>query len=411
MMDDLFSSNKTNQPDQPEETPKVRSLKELLDQVTGRSYEQPSSAEENNAGLVEPIPYPFIALVGQQEMKLALTIALINPAVGGVLLLGPRGTGKTTAVRSLIPLLPPVNRSLCHYGCLPEDIEEGGIDSVCPDCARKYAEGQPLTFTDCVRMVELPLNARLEDVVGGLDEHAVQERFRIHRGILAQADRNILYIDEVNLLQDEIIDAILDASAQGRFTLRRGLISATYHSRYILIGSMNPEEGHLRPQIMDRFGLRVIVRGLPQPEQRLVAYRRASEYFHHPRRFSGDYQNLTVELQKEIIAARDLLDQVTLSDEIAQQGILLTQRLKIDSMRAEITLFESARALAAADGRCEVSWTDIQSAAPMALRLRKSNFMTDYISSRENEEEELTSIMEEIHPSNGMDSLSESEEK
>jgi magnesium chelatase subunit I len=379
---------------QPEDVHQIRSLKELLDQVTGRTSEISSSLEEGNSGLLEPVPYPFMALVGQQEMKLALMIALINPAVGGVLLLGPRGTGKTTAVRSLVPLLPPVFRSACHYGCLPEDIEEGGIDAVCPDCARKYAEGQPLTLTDSVRMVELPLNSRLEDVVGGLDEHsASHERFRIHRGILAQADRNILYIDEVNLLSDDIIDAILDASAQGRFTLRRGLISATYHSRYILIGSMNPEEGYLRPQIMDRFGLRVIVQGLPKPEQRLEAYRRASNYIHHPRRFSNDYRDLTWQLQQEITAARGFLEKVVLTDEMANIGVSLSQQLKIDSMRAEITLFESARALAAADGRTEVSLEDLRTAAPMALRLRKSTFMNDYISSRKDEEEEIVSAL------------------
>jgi magnesium chelatase subunit I len=143
-------------------------------------------------------------------MKLALLISLVNPAVGGVLLIGPRGTGKTTAVRGLVDLLPEVPRSLCYYGCMPEDIEIGGIDAVCPDCAQKYAAGEPLTRSDRVRLVELPLNARLEDVIGGLDERAViHDRMRLRRGILAQADRNLLYIDEVNLLANEAVDARL----------------------------------------------------------------------------------------------------------------------------------------------------------------------------------------------------------
>lgn len=197
------------------------------------------------------------------DMKLSLLLGLINPAIGGVLLIGPRGTGKSTAVRSLVDLMPQVPRSLCHYGCLPEDIESGGLDAVCPDCARKYGEGEPLALMDNVRLIELPLNARLDDVIGGINERSVtHERVRLRRGILAQADRNILYVDEVNLLADEVVDAILDAVAQGSYTVRRGPLSAAYRSRFVLIGSMNPEEGHLRPQILDRFGLRVVVHGL-----------------------------------------------------------------------------------------------------------------------------------------------------
>jgi len=209
-----------------------RSLRELVDFVSGKAVPLVSAEE---AGLAEAMPFPFLAIVGQREMKLALLLGLVNPAVGGILLVGPRGTAKTTAVRSLLDLLPKVERSLCHYGCLPEDIETGGLEAVCPDCARKFAESQPLTAPDRVRLIELPLNARLEDVVGGIDplragagEHAaIRERLRIQRGILAQADRNLLYIDEINLLGDDLVDAILDAAAQGSYTVRRGPISAT----------------------------------------------------------------------------------------------------------------------------------------------------------------------------------------
>lgn len=148
-------------------------------------------------------------------MKTALLLALINPAVGGVLLVGARGTGKTTAVRALADLAPMVRRSLCSYGCLPEDIEAGGIDAVCPDCARKYGMGDPLTYDDPCRLIELPLNARLEDVVGGLDERAAtHRRVQIKRGLLAQADQNLLHVDEVNLLANEVVDVILDAAAR-----------------------------------------------------------------------------------------------------------------------------------------------------------------------------------------------------
>ncbi|HEX9028003.1 MAG TPA: AAA family ATPase, partial [Anaerolineales bacterium] len=233
-------------PPHAEETPpQVRSLRELIERVAGRTIT--SVENEADAGLAVSLPFPFLALVGQSQMKLALLLCLVNPSVGGVLLIGQRGTGKTTAVRSLVDLLPQVPRSLCYYGCMPEDVEAGGIDAVCPECARKYASGEPLAVLDRVRLVDLPLNARLEDMVGGLDERlAVQDRVRLKRGILAQADRNLLYVDEVNLLAGDLVNAILDAAAQGSYTVRRGPLSATYRSRFVLIGSMNPEEGKLR---------------------------------------------------------------------------------------------------------------------------------------------------------------------
>jgi magnesium chelatase subunit I len=208
-------------------------------------------APSEDAGLAEHLPFPFLALVGQVEMRMALLLAVINPNVGGVLLIGPRGTGKTTAVRGLSHLLPHVEVSRCYYGCMPEDWEAEGPDGVCPDCAAKILAGEPITRMDPVRLIELPLNARLEDVVGGIDERlAIQkQRVRLNRGILSQADRNILYIDEVNLLDDTITDAILDAASQGSYTVRRGPMVATYRSRFILIGSMNPEEGGWRSTI------------------------------------------------------------------------------------------------------------------------------------------------------------------
>ncbi len=372
-----------------------RSLRELIDRVSGRGFRAQFAAED--AGLVEVLPFPFLALVGQREMKLALLLALINPALGGVLLIGPRGTGKTTAVRSLVELLPEVPRSLCHYGCMPEDIETGGIDAVCPDCAQKFALGEPLARLDSVRLVELPLNARMEDVVGGLDERAaVHERLRIRRGVLAQADRNILYIDEVNLLEDEITDAILDAAAQGRYTVRRGPIAATYRARFTLIGSMNPEEGRLRPQIMDRFGLRVVVHGLYQPEERLEAYRRVHAYQTNPRRTVSEYASETALLKAEIQAASDTLAQVTIAEEVARLGLDIVRELQIDSLRAEITLFEAARAHAAADGRLEVLPQDIATAAPLALRARRSAFMVEFFNSQHAEESEIRKVLDTV---------------
>jgi magnesium chelatase subunit I len=378
---------------QPEENPAgVRSLQELIDLVSGRDF-QPIR-ERGDAGLAEALPFPFLALVGQKEMKLALALSLINPMIGGVLLIGPRGTGKTTAVRGLVDLLPEVPRSLCYYGCMPEDVESGGMDTICPECARKYAEGQPLAAMDRVRLVELPLNARLEDVVGGIDERAaVHERMRLHRGILAQSDRNLLYIDEVNLLADEVVDVILDAAAQGSYTIRRGPISATYRSRFVLIGSMNPEEGRLRPQIMDRFGMRVLVSGLSSQEERLEAYRRVQAYQKHPRAMVSQYASETGIACDEIQAARDLLPEVEIPAEIAQLGLDLIKQLGIDSLRAEITLFEASRAYAAADGRTQVMREDLSQIGVMALRLRRSDFMTGYLNEQTQEEGEIHAIL------------------
>ncbi|MBN1146417.1 MAG: magnesium chelatase [Anaerolineales bacterium] len=375
-----------------------RSLRELIDQVSGRGFQPRFAAED--AGIAEVLPFPFLALVGQQEMKLALILALINPAIGGVLLIGPRGTGKTTAVRSLVDLLPDVPRSLCFYGCMPEDIETGGIDAVCPDCARKFAQGEPLAKMDRARLVELPLNARLDDVVGGLDERAAaQERLRIRRGLLAQADRNLLYVDEVNLLNDEIVDAILDAAAQGKYTVRRGPVAATYRSRLSLIGSMNPEEGRLRPQILDRFGLRVVVRGLTDKDERLEAYRRVQAYLSNPRNTVTLYAPETNTLREEIQAARQLLPSVSLADGIAQLGLKIIEEMQIHSLRAEITMFEAARAYAAADGRREVQASDLHEVATLALRARRSEFMIEFFKDQGVEEKEIDAVLERVFQS------------
>src|SRR5215204_1478883 len=383
---ELIQTEPTGQPANP-----FRNLRELVDFVAGKSL-PPLTAEEGR--VTESLPFPFLGIVGQQEMKLALLLGLINPNIGGILLIGPRGTAKTTAVRSLLDLLPQVERSTCFYGCLPEDIEVGGIGAVCPDCAKKYGEGQPLTAPDKVRLIELPLNARIDDVVGSIDERAaLHERMRIRRGILAQADRNLLYIDEINLLGDDIIDSILDAAAQGSYTVRRGPVVATYRSRFVLIGSMNPEEGRLRPQILDRFGLRVMVHGLENVEERLEAYRRVQAYLANPRQMTGQFWEEMEAAAAEIRSAREQVRQVVLPDTIANPAIELVQRMGIDSLRAEITWFESARAYAAADGRDEVTMEDLKTVAPMALRLRRSQFMNEYFKGQLGEEKEMNVLL------------------
>jgi magnesium chelatase subunit I len=371
-----------------------RSLNELVDYISGKRL---SPIDTEDAGLGEAVPFPFLALVGQKEMKLALLLGLINPSIGGILLVGPRGTAKTTAVRSLLDLLPSVERSLCHYGCIPDDILAGGMDAVCPDCAKKFAENQPLTKPDRVRLIELPLNAQLEDVIGTIDERsAVQERQKIRRGILAQADLNLLFIDEINLLDNNIVDAILDAAAQGSYTVRRGKVSATYRSRFVLIGSMNPEEGNLRPQILDRFGLRLVVKGLDNIDERLEAYRRVRIYQKNPRQLASLYTEVTNSISEEIQIARENLSNVNLQDTIAQQAIQIIQRMGIDSLRAEITWFEAARAYAAADNRIEVTIDDLRVVAAMALRMRRSKFILNYFTQQNDEEDEMRSMLSEL---------------
>ena len=383
--------------DEPELITKVGSLQELLEKASG--VRAVVDHEMEDAGLAEVIPFPFLALVGQNQMKLSLILSLLNPNLGGVLLIGPRGTGKSTAVRSLVDLLPEIKRSLCYYGCLEEDVEAGGMDAVCPDCAKKYGQGDPLSKMEKVRLVELPLNSTLEDVVGGLDPRAkAHSRMQLKRGILSRADRNLLYVDEVNLLNDQIVDAILDAAAQGQYTLRRGALSATYRSNFTLIGSMNPEEGHLRPQIMDRFGLRVVVKGLEKKEDRLEAYQRTRAYKENGRAFAAQYAPATRLFKEEIQACREKISEIKLPDEIAQKGLALIENLEVDSLRAEITLCEAARAHASADARDEVSLEDLRVVAPMALRLRRSSYIEQYIKDQSSESKLLEKAINDVIP-------------
>lgn len=351
-------------------------------------------APEPDLGLAEVEPFPFLAIVGQPEMKLALLLAIINPNVGGVLLIGSRGTGKTTAVRSLADLLPLQRQSLCANGCTEEMLESLGMDGICEDCAKRVGYGEPLTTETRVRIVELPLNARLDDVVGGIDERLAleQNRLRLRRGILAQADGNVLYVDEVNLLDDGVTDAILDAAAQGYYTVRRGALNLQYWSRFALVGSMNPEEGKLRPQIMDRFGLRVVVRGLPDPQQRYQAYEQALAYRLNPDQLAAQYAQDTLFMAEEIAAARERVPRVYIGDEAKQIGLDLIQQMQVDSIRAEITLFEAARAYAAADDRDEVLPTDIGAVSLIALRLRHSEGLEKFHQSQRSEDQRLESL-------------------
>lgn len=360
-------------------------LLDLLDQAGARRVLREPAPD---LGLAEHLPFPFLAMVGQYEMRMALLLAVVNPAIGGVLLIGPRGTGKTTCVRSLTDLLPYVEVSLCPEGCLPPGAEGDGASDVCPDCQRKLEAGEPISHYEAVKLVELPLNARLEDVVGGINERiAVQQgRVRLELGILARADQNLLYIDEVNLLDDLIVDAILDAAAQGSYTVRRGPMVGTYRARFVLVGSMNPEEGRLRPQIMDRFGLRVPVHGLTDQAERYEVYRRVRRYQSNRRRFLAEWAEVTAQAREEIGLVRELLKQTELSGEVVEVGLALVQALGIDSHRAEYAMFEAARAHAAADGRDVADVGDLRAVAALALRQRRSQFMAEFFAQQSEED-------------------------
>jgi magnesium chelatase subunit I len=370
----------------------------LLDILRGQSLSRRVlEAPEPDLGVADLEPFPFLAIIGQQEMKLALMLAVINQLVGGVLLIGARGTAKTTAVRSLCDLLPMQRRSRCPYGCTEELLDRYGMEAICPECAKRVGYGEPLTVEDRVRIVELPLNARLEDVIGGINERIAleQHRVRLERGILSTADRNILYIDEVNLLDNAVTDAILDAAAQGYYTARRGPLSMRYRSRFLLIGSMNPEEGRLRPQIMDRFGLRVVVRGLSDPELRYEAYEQALAYSQEAESLAARYAASTLALAEEVSAASSRLPSVTVGPAARRLGLEIIESLKIDSNRAEITLFEAARAHCAADDRSEVTPDDIQAVLLPALRLRKSSGLEEFFRAQEEEDQSLRALLTE----------------
>jgi len=346
--------------------------------------------------MAEVIDYPILALVGQEEMKTALILAAINPRVRGVLLMGPRGTGKTTAARGLVDLLPPVPRSICPHGCEPR-LATISMEYICPDCAAKLEAGEDITYLASMQSVELPLNATMDDVIGGPNPRIAleQSRWQLQQGVLYYAHRNVLYVDEINLLDEEIVNAILDAASRGYYVVRRGRLIGTFPSEFLLIGSMNPEEGMLRPQLMDRLGLRVVVPPLTDPEDRLEIYERNRRFTDDPVAFAAGYAEQTMALAEEIAQSKELLPQVTIPATIAEAAMKLINTLKAQSHRAEIVLLEAARARAAADGRIDVRKEDIVVTAPLSLRQRRSDFMERFVTDSREEDSGIARVVEE----------------
>ena len=319
-------------------------------------------------------PFPFSAIVGQDEAKLALILAAINPRVGGVLFSGPKGTGKTTLVRAMGELLPALERATCPYGCDPHGT------NLCAACASTLEHGEPIEAKKTRgEIVELPVNAQLDDVVGAIDLKAALERSTIdfRPGLLARANRNVLYVDEVNLLSDLVVDALLDAAAQGVVHVKRGQHAIDYPSRFSLVGTMNPEEGELRPQITDRIGLRVFIRAAPSFEERLEIYRRNAAFARDPRTFAAAHEAATKKLRTKLANALKRVDAVRVEAGSEAAAIEATARLGIDSHRTEFVALEAAAALAAWEGRDVATPADVARVFPLAARLRRSRLRVE----------------------------------
>jgi magnesium chelatase subunit I len=318
--------------------------------------------------LIMAIAYPFSAIVGQNEMKLALMIAVVDQSVGGVLVLGDRGTGKSTAVRALAALLPPMRAVPgCAYLCDPDADRSG-----CGDCRARDAAGSGKSVSVPVQVVDLPLGATEDRVVGALDlERALtQGEKAFEPGLLARANRGFLYIDEVNLLEDHLVDLLIDVAASGENVVEREGLSVRHPARFVLIGSGNPEEGELRPQLLDRFGLSVEVRTPATLEERISVVKRRDAFEHDRGAFVAHWKKEESKLRRSLVAARERIATVKMSDATLERVARLCMRLGTDGLRAELTLMRAARALAAIDGDAEVGDAHLRRVAPSALRHR-----------------------------------------
>ncbi|MFG3025783.1 putative cobaltochelatase [Streptomyces sp. NPDC048254] len=311
-------------------------------------------------------PFPFTAVVGQDDLRLALLLNAVSPAVGGVLVRGEKGTAKSTAVRALSVLLPAVDVVAgCRFSCDP-----AAPDPACPDGPHNPPgafESRP------ARMVELPVGASEDRLVGALDiERALAEGVKAFEpGLLADAHRGILYVDEVNLLHDHLVDLLLDAAAMGASYVEREGVSVRHAAKFLLVGTMNPEEGELRPQLLDRFGLTVEVAASREPDQRVEVVRRRLAYDDDPAGFATRWAGEEAAVRQRIVAARALLPSVRLGDGALRQIAATCAAFEVDGMRADIVMARTATALAAWAGRTEVLAEDVRQAALLALPHRR----------------------------------------
>ena len=311
------------------------------------------------------VSFPFSAIVGQSQLKTALLLCAVDPSLGGVLIRGDKGTAKSTAARALVDILPSIKRTLgCAYNCSPNAPYEQC--EICNDAAH-------LIQDSAVPFVTLPLGATEDRVIGTLDlERALKGAKRVFQpGLLASAHRGILYIDEVNLLADHLVDVLLDAAAMGQNSVQREGLSVTHPARFTLIGTMNLEEGDLRPQLLDRFGLMVEVQAPKDKVQRSEVVRRRIAFEADPVRYAASYATQQTEFQQQVVSAQSLFADVELADDILDLISHLCCEFEVASLRADIVMHKVARALAALDGRTTVNLADVKNAAEFVLPHRR----------------------------------------
>jgi len=315
--------------------------------------------------------FPFSAIVGQDEMKLAILIAAIDPRIGGVLVFGDRGTGKSTAVRALAALLPPMRAVLgCRYRCDP------ALPTGCEECEARKAQGGIKSALKShavpVPVVDLPLGATEDRVVGALDlERALAQGVKAFEpGLLARANRGFLYIDEVNLLEDHLVDLLIDVAASGENVVEREGLSVRHPARFVLVGSGNPEEGELRPQLLDRFGLSVEVRTPQDLRSRVEVVKRRDAFERDSEAFTAAWAKEEARVRRQIVQGRARIADVQVPDAALERAAQLCMALGTDGLRGELTLIRAARALAALQGDVVVADAHLKRIAPPALRHR-----------------------------------------
>lgn len=315
------------------------------------------------------VVFPFTAIIGQEDMKLALLLNVIDPKIGGVMIMGDRGTGKSTTIRALADLLPEIEIVTGDpFNSHPDD-----PDLMSEEVRSKWEEEEELPRAQQkVPMIDLPLGATEDRVCGTIDiEKALSEGVKAFEpGLLAKANRGLLYVDEVNLLDDHLVDVLLDSAASGWNTVEREGISIRHPARFVLVGSGNPEEGELRPQLLDRFGMNVEVRTVRDPELRVKIVEQRSEFDQAPQDFTAQYQQQQTELQQKIVQAQTLLPQVQMEYDLRVKVSQVCGELDVDGLRGDIVTNRAAKALAALEGRTEVTVEDIRQVMPFCLRHR-----------------------------------------
>ena len=327
------------------------------------------------------IPFPFSAIVGQDEMKRAILLTAVDPTIGGVLILGHRGTAKSTAVRALPALLPPMSVvDGCRYGCDPK----APTPRLCADCQARVGADQKLRAHKApVPVVDLPLGATEDRVVGALDlERALTRGEKAYEpGLLARANRGYLYVDEINLLEDHLVDLLLDVAATGENVVEREGISVRHPARFVLVGSGNPEEGDLRPQLLDRFGLSVEVTTTTDLDQRVEVIKRRDAYDRDPEGFATQWAEADAEARRQVERARKKVDTLPVPDAVLRTAAQLCAAVGTDGVRGELALLRGARALAAYDGARQVTTEHLRVIAPSALRHRLRRNVLDDVGS------------------------------